>query len=80
MNNSNNSKQEERKYQRQRHLLKCIEGFEERLKSISVGRWRDRVSDMNTKEDGSYTITRRLRLRFLKRTMELFREGLAFQK
>ena len=41
MNNNNNEKTEELDYQRQRHLLKCVEGFEKRFTHIAVGRWRD---------------------------------------
>lgn len=67
-------------YQRQRHLLKCIEGYEERFKSLSIGRWRDRANDLNIKEDGAFTIMRRLRLRYLRKAFDIYQAGVKYKK
>ena len=80
MTNSNNTRTEDLQYQRQRHLLKCIDGYETRFKSLSIGRWRDAVSEINIKEQGAYTIMRRLRLRYLRKCIDLYLEGVAFRK
>lgn len=78
--NANTVKNEEHEYQRQRHLLKCIEAFESRFLHIALGRWKDNVNNMNIKEDGAAVIIRRLRLRLLRKTIDLYIEGVAYSK
>lgn len=45
------------------------------MKQLAVGRWRDFVTSLNFKEDGASTIIRRLRLRFLRKAFDLYKEG-----
>lgn len=45
---------------------------------IAIGRWRDRISDMNIKENGADTIIRRLRLRFLRKAFDMYHEGVQY--
>ena len=80
LKNANNARFDERSQQRQKHLLKCVEGFEHRAVSIAIGRWRDRNYDLSTKERGAYIIMRRLRLRLARKTFDLYREGLDFKR
>ena len=45
-----------------------------------MGRWRDKVSDMNIKEDGAATVIRRLRLRLLRKAFDFYQDGVKFHK
>jgi hypothetical protein len=75
-----NFKVEELRQCRERHLIKCVEGFETRFKSISIGRWRDNVNQRNIKEKGAFIIMRRLRLRLLRKAIDLYQEGLEYRQ
>jgi hypothetical protein len=65
---------------RSRHLMKCVNSFEKRRVQISVGRWRDQVVSMNTKENGARIIVRRLRLRYCRKAFDLYKDGLKFKR
>jgi hypothetical protein len=52
-----------------------VNAFETRLKSIAVGRWRDKVTSFQEKEHGAFLITRRLRLRLCRKALNLYIEG-----
>ena len=45
-----------------------------------MGRWRDQANDMRLKEDGAYTIMRRLRLRLVRKAFDLYEAGLAYKR
>lgn len=61
-------------------MLKCVTSFERRLKQLAVGRWRDRVGELNVREDGAATIVRRLRLRFLRKAFDFYLAGVKNKK
>lgn len=75
LSNSNADKTDERLQQRDKHLTKCIEKFEQRLLSLAMGRWRDNTTDMQIKKLGAYKIMRRLRLRLCRKAFNLYLEG-----
>lgn len=50
------------------------------MKQIAMGRWRDRINEMNIKENGAETIIRRLRLRFLRKAFDFYRNGVNTKK
>ncbi len=60
--------------------MKCVTSFNRRLLEIAMGRWRDRVNDQMIKEDGSETILKRLRLRFLRQAFDLYLAGVKYKK
>jgi hypothetical protein len=66
---------DERMQMRNKHLLKSINGFETRFKSIAMGRWRDKCISFNNKENGAATIMRRLRLRYVRKAFDLYLQG-----
>jgi len=45
-----------------------------------VSRWRDALNEVNAKEDGAATIIRRLRLRFLRKSFDLYVAGVNYKK
>lgn len=60
---------------RQRHLISCINAFETRFISIAIGRWRDKVTSFELKEEGAFKIMRRLRLRYCRKAFDLYLRG-----
>ena len=57
-----------------------MESYERRCKLQAIGRWRDKIYEMNLKEDGAATIIRRLRLRFLRKAFDMYVAGVEFAK
>ena len=76
----NNFKTDDLNYQRKRHLLNCVDRFENRFKLLAIGRWRDRKNDLIVKEEGAHTLMRRLRIRFLRKAVDLYIDGVNFSK
>lgn len=46
--------------------MRCVASFERRMLEIAVGRWKDNVNAISTKEDGASTVIKRLRTRLLR--------------
>lgn len=42
------------------------------MRQLAIGRWRDKVTDINFKENGAHKIIRRLRLRFLRKAFDFY--------
>ena len=50
------------------------------MKQLAIGRWRDRINELNNREDGASTIVRRLRLRFLRKAFDFYLSGVKHAK
>jgi hypothetical protein len=61
-------------------VLKCVTSYNKRLVQLAIGRWRDKIQDINIKEDGANSIIRRLRLRFCRKAFDLYVAGVRYQK
>ncbi len=57
-----------------------MNAFEKRFKSISVGRWRDKVTSFQEKEHGAFLIMRRLRLRLCRKAFNFYMDGVNLMK
>ena len=64
----------------QKRLNKCFESFEKRLLNVALGRWRDKIKDINVKEDGADTVLKRMRCRFLRQAFDLYLKGVQHRR
>ena len=47
---------------------------------IAVGRWKDNINTINTKENGASTVIKRLRTRLLRKAFDLYVAGAKYHK
>lgn len=73
-------KVEQRSGQQSKNVSKCVQSYQKRMLQIAVGRWRDKISQVNVKEGGADTIIKRLRLRYLRQAFDLYKEGVHEKK
>lgn len=45
-----------------------------------LGRWRDNMNELITKQNGAFTLMRRLRIRLCRKSLDLFIEGINYKK
>ena len=57
-----------------------MKSYEKRMLAIALGRWRDKIGEINVKEDGADTVVKRLRCRILRQAFDLYVSGIKYKK
>lgn len=73
-------KKQSRDCNQKKRIVKCVQSYERKIIQLAVGRWKDNVTTISTKEDGASTVIKRLRTRILRKAFDLYVAGAKYHK